>query len=82
MDQAQIDLLQEQWIMRHAVEHCLNVGCGERPIPWAVNIDPNPTRSKWSDYPFDVHDLPFADGSFDSVVSIHVLNALPLTRPG
>jgi SAM-dependent methyltransferase len=55
---------------------CLNVGCGERPIPGAVNIDPNPGRGQWRDEDWDVHKLPCEDESFDVVVSNHVLQAL------
>jgi SAM-dependent methyltransferase len=71
-----IDLKQQAWLAAQAVGHCLHVGCGSKPIPEAVNIDPNPDRAQWADFGYDVHELPFEDATFDSVVSSHVLNAL------
>ena len=76
MEQRHIDRIQQDWLEEQAVPECLHVGCGEKPIPWAVNIDPNPSRARWIDYAYDVHDLPFADETFDSVVSSHVLPSL------
>jgi hypothetical protein len=74
--QAQIDIEQQQWIEAHAEVPCLHVGCGEKPIPWAVNIDPNHSRTRWRDFDYDVCTLPFGDGCFRSIVSSHVLPAI------
>lgn len=77
MNQSKIDQLQRAWLDERVVGRCLNVGCGENPITTAVNIDPNPTRSAWRDYDYDVHSLPENwAGQFDSVVSNHVLPSL------
>jgi len=76
MIQQEIDRIQQDWIELHAVGQCLHVGCGEKYIPGAVNIDPNPDRIPWRDNDWDVHDLPVTDACFDSVVSSHVLQAL------
>jgi len=71
-----IDQVQQQWLESQAIGECLHVGCGEKPIPWAVNIDPNESRARWRDHDYDVHDLPYPDETFDSVVSSHVLPSL------
>lgn len=77
MEQREIDRLQHEWMMRYVMGDCLHVGCGEKRVEGAVNIDPSPSRAEWADYPFDVHDMPFfEDVSFDSVVSSHVLPSL------
>jgi len=76
MRQMQIDIEQQQWIEAHADVPCLHVGCGEKPIPWAVNIDPNASRKRWRDFDYDVCDLPFGDACFVSIVSSHVLPAI------
>lgn len=77
MEQREIDRIQQGWIERYVCGDCLHVGCGQKRIEGAVNIDPNPDRAEWADFPFDVHDLSFfEDESFDSVVSSHVLQAL------
>jgi SAM-dependent methyltransferase len=77
MDQAEIDRIQARWIENRALGHCLHVGSGEKPIPWAVNIDPNPDRAAFVDHTYDVHKLPaYWTATFDSVVSNHVLQAL------
>lgn len=75
--QREIDRLQQEWLIGQATGHCLHVGCGEKPIAGAVNIDPNPSRAAWADLAYDVHELPAEwGGSFDSVVSSHVLPSL------
>lgn len=74
MNQREIDIAQQQWLVSKAVGRCLHVGSGMKRIPWAVNIDPNPER--WhglADVAADARCLPFQDGVFDSVVSSHVL---------
>jgi SAM-dependent methyltransferase len=76
MQQANIDRIQQAWLEVQAVQPCLHVGCGEKPIPWAENIDPNPSRAKWRDHDYDVCDLPYPDGTFKTVVSSHVLPAI------
>ena len=76
MNQARIDRIQQRWIEDHVVGQCLHVGCGQKYIPGALNIDPNPDRAGWRDEAWDVHDLPVADGTFDSVVSSHVIEHL------
>lgn len=80
MKQAEIDRIQQVWIeqfVRGVPEgKALHVGCGEKPIQGAANIDPNPDRAAWADYAYDVHDLPFEDQTFDVIVSSHVLPAL------
>jgi len=75
MDQREIDRIQQQWLLSHVAGHCLHVGCGEKSIAGAVNIDPNPDRG--ADFDYDVQDLPLVwDETFDSVVSSHVLQAV------
>ena len=76
MNQSRIDRIQQSWLIGQARGRCLHVGCGSKPIAGAVNIDPNPDRARWVDYPYDVHALPFGDGTFDSILSNHVLPAL------
>lgn len=73
MDQKEIDRLQQKWIVQRAVGRCLHIGCGMKRIPGAVNLDPNPNRFAWTDVSAEGMRLPFADGTFDSVVSSHVL---------
>lgn len=73
MKQRQIDILQQQWIMERAVGHCLHLGCGSKPIRGAVNIDPDPSKRKWADMVALGLWLPFPNGTFDSVVTSHVL---------
>lgn len=76
MNQVEIDRIQQEWIEHHVIAQCLHVGCGRRYIPGAVNIDPNPDRADVCDEAWDVHELPVADCTFESVVSNHVLQAL------
>jgi len=76
MTQGWIDQIQQAWIITQATGRCLHVGCGQKPIEWAVNIDPNPDRSPWADHDYNVCDLPFSDDRFDSIVSSHVLPAV------
>jgi len=85
MDQAQIDRVQQGWIVRASLKHpglCLQIGQGKKPIMWAVNIDPNPDRWAWSDVAGDALALPFESGSFDAIVSSHVLEHLQDLRAG
>ena len=54
----------------------LNLGCGRKPIPGAVNLDVTPDTS-----PDIVHDLnrrpwPFSDNQFDEVMASDVLEHL------
>lgn len=77
MLQAQIDVLQQEWIVAHAVGRCLHLGCGMKPIAGAVNVDPDPAKRAWADVAAVGLRLPFADAVFDSVVSSHVLNLFP-----
>jgi SAM-dependent methyltransferase len=77
MQQAQIDTLQQEWPVAHAVGRCLHIGCGTKPIAGAVNVDPDPGKRAWADVAALGLRLPFADGTFDSVVSSHVLNLFP-----
>lgn len=76
MDKREISRIQQEWIMSQCLGRTLHVGCGEKPIFGAINIDPNPSRAAWRDFDYDVHDLPLEDGEFDSVVSNHVLPSL------
>lgn len=77
MEQKQIDTLQQQWLIDHAVGRCLHIGCGMKRIQGAINLDPNPDRYQWSDVAAVGLRLPFCDAVFDSVVSSHVLNFFP-----
>lgn len=76
MDQAQIDRIQQEWVESWVDGACLHVGCGQKRIDAAINVDPNPSRFAWVDVVADVHHLPFPAGVFDSVVSSHVMQAL------
>ena len=75
--QAEIGRIQMQWLAEIGQSHtpCLHVGCGEKYLSWAINIDPNPSR-KHVDFRDDVHDLPMQSESFASVISCHVIPAL------
>ena len=77
MQQAQIDALQQEWLVAHAVGRCLHIGCGMKPVAGAVNVDPDPHKRAWADVAALGTRLPFVDGVFDSVVSSHVLNLFP-----
>jgi SAM-dependent methyltransferase len=78
MDQATIDRIQQMWIAHQANIHppALQIGCGMKPIPGALNTDPNPERARWADTPADAHALPFEPETFGCVVSSHVINNL------
>ena len=76
MNQAQIDRIQQDWLLLQAVATCLHVGCGQKRIDWAVNSDPNPDRAAWRDNDWDIHETPAAAGAFNSVVSSHVIPSL------
>jgi len=76
VSQAYIDEVQQSWLVAHVRGYTLHVGCGEKPISGAVNIDPNPSRAPWRNHDWDVHDLPCEAESFDTVLSSHVLPAL------
>ena len=79
MDQARIDLLQQNWLEDQAYAHpqALQIGCGMKRIEGAMNTDPNPDREAWCDEVADAHQLPEAwTETFGSVVSSHVLNSL------
>jgi len=71
----QMDRIQMEWLLGQARGRCLHVGCGEKYIAGMVNIDPNPSRPK-VDHRYDVHELPFGDGTFDSAISCHVIPSL------
>lgn len=74
VEQRDIDNLQHEWLVDECANaRALNLGSGMRPIPGAVNLDPNPDRWAWADLGADAHRLPFPDGTFDVVVSNHVL---------
>jgi len=73
MDQARIDEFQQEWLVSKATGQCLHIGSGMKPIPGAVNLDPNPDRQQWAEVAGDGCRLPFADASFDTLVSSHVL---------
>ena len=77
MIQRQIDILQQQWLVAHAVGRCLHVGSGTKPIRGAINIDPDPNRYAWANVAAEGLRLPFEDGVFDSMVSSHVLPLFP-----
>ena len=53
----------------------LNLGCGDKILPGYVNVDVAPTRAGRSpDVLCDLHHLePFASGSADEVMAIHVV---------
>lgn len=76
MEQREIDQRQQEWIAERAVGRCLHVGCGMKRIEGAVNVDANPERRRWADVACDAQLLPFADASFDSVVSSHMVEHL------
>jgi len=48
-NQTEIDKIQTQWLLLEAAANCLHVGCGEKYIAGAVNLDPNPDRAAWRD---------------------------------
>lgn len=73
MEQQQIDFLQQQWLVQHATGRCLHIGSGMKPITNAVNLDPDPERWPWANVAATAVQLPFADETFDTVVSSHVL---------
>jgi len=73
--QAAIDRAQMTWLLEQATGKCLHVGCGEKYLEGMVNIDPNPTRPR-VDHRYDVHDMPFEAGTFDSCISCHVIPSL------
>lgn len=73
MDQAMIDTLQQAWLVEQARGRALHIGSGMKPIPGAVNLDPNPDRRRWAEVSGFGDRLPFMDGVFDSVVSSHVI---------
>jgi len=73
LEQKIIDRLQQQWLENKAIGRCLHIGSGMKPIRGAVNLDPDPNRYQWADVAGSGLALPFADATFDSVVSSHVL---------
>lgn len=79
--QRDIDHAQRAWLAEQVAgitvkaRGVLNVGSGRRRIG-GVNLDANPERWQWTDVGGDAHRLPFADGSFDCVVSSHVIEHL------
>ncbi len=76
MDQQTIDKIQQDWIEDQVKGRTLQIGCGQKPIAGALNVDPNPSRFPWVDAMADVLDLPFPDETFDVIVSSHVLQAV------
>lgn len=72
-----IELVQELSPYRHWLTgRILNAGCGKRFIDLgedSVRLDIDPQFSVAADLLADVHCLPFANSTFDSVVSIAVL---------
>lgn len=73
--QPTIDHLQMSWLLGQVRGRCLHVGCGEKYIAGVVNIDPNEGRRR-VDERWNVCALPCEDGSFDSIISCHVLPSL------
>lgn len=73
MDQVGIDHAQQVWLVAQCRGRSLQIGSGMKPIPGAVNLDPNPDRRRWAEVAGFGDRLPFADGVFDTVVSSHVL---------
>ena len=75
MQQREIDRIQQLWVEARVFEYppALQIGCGMKRIPEAVNVDPNPDRWAWADAAGDAHRLPFAGGTFNCVVSSHVV---------
>ena len=76
VNQQEIDHLQQLWIQEHATGRALNIGCGQKRVVGAINLDMNPARWAWVNVTADAHVLPFPDGVFDSVVSSHVIEHL------
>jgi len=68
--------MQQRWVEDRAVGRALHIGSGPKPIAGAVNLDPNPDRWRWIDVSGDALRFPFPNGTFDSIVSSHVLPAL------
>jgi len=82
MDQRQIDIAQQEWLIAQCQGYTLHVGCGQKPIrdvrDGVLNIDPNKDREPWVDATLDVHYLDeyIPPACYDRVVSSHVLNSL------
>jgi predicted SAM-dependent methyltransferase len=79
--QSEIDCLQQAWIVDIANWNtpCLHIGCGEKYIAGAVNIDHATHDSRiMPDRILDAHhlDTVFGPGSFSSAVSSHVIPSL------
>lgn len=73
MNQREIDVRQQQYIIDKSWGRTLQIGCGMKPIPGAVNVDPNPERWQYAQVCANGAALPFANCSFDTLVSSHVL---------
>lgn len=52
----------------------LNLGCGDKILPGYVNIDVAPSRKgEFPDILSDLRSLPFATGTVDEILSVHVI---------
>ena len=72
MNQREIDIAQQQYLIDKCAGKTLQIGCGMKPIPGAINTGPNPERWQYAQVAAGLP-IPFADGVFDTVVSSHVL---------
>jgi predicted SAM-dependent methyltransferase len=54
----------------------LDVGCGIKKVPGAIGIDRNPASAADVLCDLDRFPYPFADGSFDRLEAVHVVEHL------
>ena len=55
----------------------LDVGCGKNKVPGALGMDFNPLTDADVIHDLGVFPYPFADGEFDEVIGLHVVEHVP-----